>query len=80
MSFLQSFLAEARDSSSRSVPEGAFDSGDVARAPAGPLDREDSRFMFKFGVRAPLPRGVLGGELPHEPVRATRVERRRRAR
>jgi hypothetical protein len=77
MSFLHSFLAEARDSSSRRVPEGAFDAGDPARAPEGLLDREDSRFKFKFGLRAPLPRGVAGGELLREPPRATRVERRR---
>jgi hypothetical protein len=62
MSYLESFLSEARDSSSRSVPEGAFGSGEAARAPLGDLDREFSK-LYQFRERAPLPRGVAGGAL-----------------
>jgi hypothetical protein len=74
MSYLSSFLSEARDSSSRKIPEGAFDSGDVARAPRGDLDRDDSR-VFMFGGRLALPRGVADGAQTADIPRTTRVER-----
>jgi hypothetical protein len=74
MSYLNAFLSEARDPSSRNVPEGAFDSGDVARAPRGDLDREDSR-VYMFSGRPALPRGVADGALAADVPRVTRVDR-----